>query len=115
MNSQIKERWVRALRSGQYEQTKGILHNNQGYCCLGVLCDLYAKEHDVEWQEPHEDNSFYTMNGCGSTLPDVVVEWADVEDTSPDVTFKGRVISLANLNDSGKTFDQIAQVIEENF
>jgi hypothetical protein len=27
---------IAALRSGKYEQTKGCLHNDEGYCCLGV-------------------------------------------------------------------------------
>lgn len=49
---QLKVAWVKALRSGKYEQTNGVLHasceNDQGrdqhaYCCLGVLCKVAVK------------------------------------------------------------------------
>jgi len=33
--------WVRALRSGEYSQTKGRLQNDSGHCCLGVACDVF--------------------------------------------------------------------------
>lgn len=42
---ELKERWIAALRSGEYKQCKGRLHqvirNHKdygGYCCLGVFC-----------------------------------------------------------------------------
>jgi hypothetical protein len=40
MNKELKERWVAALRSGDYPQTQNELCNSEGYCCLGVLCDI---------------------------------------------------------------------------
>lgn len=34
-------KWCEALESGEYEQTKDCLHENgDGYCCLGVACEL---------------------------------------------------------------------------
>lgn len=34
----IKRKWLKALRSGEYAQTKGTLTNGKGgFCCLGVL------------------------------------------------------------------------------
>jgi hypothetical protein len=30
------EAWCDALESGEYEQTKGALYKDGGYCCLGV-------------------------------------------------------------------------------
>ena len=34
----IKEKWLTALRSGEYKQGKYYLKNdNNCYCCLGVL------------------------------------------------------------------------------
>lgn len=34
-----KDKWLVDLRSGEYSQCKGQLHNDKtgGYCCLGVL------------------------------------------------------------------------------
>ena len=44
MNPQVKEKWVNALRSGEYSQCDGKLRSADGFCCLGVLCDLYSQE-----------------------------------------------------------------------
>lgn len=43
MNQNIKKKWVKALRSGKYEQGQGCLQESGKYCCLGVLCDVYDK------------------------------------------------------------------------
>lgn len=32
------EKWIAALRSGKYNQTRGSLRDQFGYCCLGVAC-----------------------------------------------------------------------------
>ena len=32
--------WVPALRSGNYKQTRERLRDENGYCCLGVVCDI---------------------------------------------------------------------------
>ena len=38
---EIAEKWSKALRSGEYEQACEVLkHDDGGYCCLGVLCDV---------------------------------------------------------------------------
>jgi len=40
MDTAIRDQWVEALLSGKYHQTKAVLRNESGYCCLGVLCDI---------------------------------------------------------------------------
>lgn len=48
MDPTVKAKWLEALRSGKYPQTRGKLRRtepgineqNLGYCCLGVLCDI---------------------------------------------------------------------------
>jgi hypothetical protein len=40
MNPELKSKWLTALRSGEYPQTTGVLRDNKGFCCLGVLCDV---------------------------------------------------------------------------
>lgn len=50
LKPEVKEKWLNALRSGEYEQTNGCLRDMgnekipSGYCCLGVLCDVYIKD-----------------------------------------------------------------------
>ena len=34
------EAWIAALRSGQYKQCRNRLKDGDGFCCLGVLCDI---------------------------------------------------------------------------
>jgi hypothetical protein len=115
MNSQIKQRWIEALRYGEYEQTQSRLHTNRGYCCLGVLCDLYVKEHGLEWEEYEEDEEtkIYTLNLEESILPEDVRNWAELNDRNPSFKVGKTVTTLARKNDVGYTFDQIAQLIEE--
>lgn len=42
---------MEALRSGEYPQTQGRLRDGNGFCCLGVLVDLFLKENEKEWIE----------------------------------------------------------------
>jgi len=110
MNPQIKQKWVSALRSGEYQQTQRYLRKEDGFCCLGVLCDLYGKENNVEWQHNEVDGYFYGNHF--SILPSSVVEWSGIADSNPYVN--GGTDTLGGLNDRGSTFEQIADVIEEH-
>lgn len=40
MTPEFQKKWCEALLSGEYPQTKGVLRNDQGYCCVGVALDL---------------------------------------------------------------------------
>lgn len=37
-------KWTKALRSGKYKQGKRQLQSENGFCCLGVACDIFIKE-----------------------------------------------------------------------
>jgi hypothetical protein len=77
--------WVTALRSGRYKQTEGKLHDETGYCCLGVACDVYRKAakrqsgKPPEWVPSH-DNSRLDFLGATGTLPDEVADWFGLSD-----------------------------------
>lgn len=103
------KKWVAALRSGKYKQSKFSLRTDEGYCCLGVLCDLYAAD---EWKrEPGRE--FFVFLGNDQTLPKVVLEWVGLQDPDGYFTqaFKNRH-SLTSLNDNGADFQTIAEIIE---
>lgn len=114
MNGIIKQRWVDALRSGNYAQGTGFLRQNgdglpvDKWCCLGVLCDLAAQDGYGHW----EGDSIVSVYVDGlehkvETMPtDLVLEWAGVEQTMAD--------ALANMNDNGDSFDTIAEHIAEH-
>lgn len=65
MDETIKAKWVSALRSGEYNQTRRTLRDDVGFCCLGVLCDVTSKaswEEDNQWRFDDElsDNELPT-------------------------------------------------------
>jgi hypothetical protein len=110
MNPQIKQKWLSALRSGDYQQTQGHLHNEYGFCCLGVLCDLYRKENQLEWEPSTHYKNAYVFQDMVTVLPLSVMEWAGLEEVNPYPN--GGRFTLGELNDQGSTFNEIAYVIE---
>lgn len=38
--NELKQKWIEALRSGDYEQCNGLLHSRKKDCCLGVLAKI---------------------------------------------------------------------------
>lgn len=113
MNSTIKKQWVDALRSGEYEQTTGTLKDDNGFCCLGVLCDIYLKEHNKEWV--HHPNTYqYSIEDNYEILPLNVSNWAYLGDLDPCFYVDGQKHFLTYLNDNGHDFNRIADLIEKN-
>lgn len=108
MNNNIKL-WIDALRSGEYKQGRRKLKNGDTYCCLGVLCDLYAKETGKgKWRE---DDQFLTDGRTSAfNLPLDVMKWAGVCLSEGRFAYGGK--SLVALNDEGKSFSDIAEIIE---
>jgi hypothetical protein len=111
MNQDIKQRWVDALRSGEYEQGKECLHDSSDntFCCLGVLTDLYIKEHGQQWHKP-DGATHLTFEDEGGVLPSSVRTWAGLVFGSCSPYVSGR--DLASHNDNGMSFDELAQLIE---
>ena len=113
MFAAMKKRWVKALRSGDYEQGRGALHSADGkFCCLGVLCDI---EIEGDWELDSGAHSYDLPYGK---------EYASFE--LPRAFRKEKKISIGNqdtlmdLNDGdgfkgteGKSFEEIADWIEE--
>ena len=113
MNEQVKQKWLSALRSGDYQQTQLKLHTEDGFCCLGVLCDLYGKEHNVEWDlVEDEDHNYYMFQNQPASLPLSVMEWAGTGRHNPYIGSQS--FTLAEFNDNGYAFNEIADLIEEH-
>ena len=104
MNQEIKEKWVEALRSGKYKQGRSRLKDNENhYCCLGVLCDIRAKEFNTVF------NSDESKDFPGS----IVMDWAGLKHKNPNVMFDGSKTDIATLNDDKHlSFKEIANIIE---
>lgn len=52
MDSELKQQWLAALRSGKYEQGKNSLKVNNKYCCIGVLLSLMNG--DITWTDKYK-------------------------------------------------------------
>ena len=125
MNTEVKEKWIAALRSGKYEQGSQKLRSVTGYCCLGVLCDLYSQEHNQEWEFrgydeiAYQTTDYWYFDEQSEFLPETVMEWAGFSLPSPQVKMYHEEEDffykddIANLNDSGYTFNALADLIEE--
>lgn len=125
MNANAKK-WVVALRSGEYKQVKNVLceldeeHNLVGHCCLGVACELYQEDRGVLCNnavniriEQGDNIICNTFEEEYQVLPSCVTEWLGIEEDSGAFRDENKIpYCLAHLNDAGKTFDQIADVIE---
>lgn len=81
MNQEIKQRWIKALRSGEYQQGKESLYHCGKFCCLGVLTDLYIKEHDLQWHQDSAD--LWSFEDEGGTLPRSVQDWCGILEPNP--------------------------------
>jgi hypothetical protein len=131
MNPEIKQKWVDALRSGEYSQSDGKLRSHQGFCCLGVLCDLYSQEpltKGWKFKEAFEEENtqakdYWYFDGESEFLPESVKEWAGLGFNNPQVKVELEedeealfyFDEIANLNDAGYTFPQLANIIEDQF
>lgn len=113
MNTEMKQKWLEALRSGKYVQAKGGLRYTVvaegedlsfAHCCLGVLCDVVDP---TKWQQVGKGNAYMDTSGAPWTgvLPyTLTMELKISRDDMGD---------LISMNDRyGKNFGEIADWIE---
>ena len=113
MPPKIKQ-WVEALRSGHYQQARGRLKRDAGYCCLGVLCDISKLG---KWVNNNNESAYQMKNRCSwqGHLPPEVTAWAGITPKC-SVTYGGDLTGLAKINDKlAKSFPQIADLIESQW
>jgi hypothetical protein len=114
MNKNIMKKWTKALKSGKYRKTTGALckiskQGNASYCCLGVLTDLFNKEHTPDKQRQ--------LIGCG-VLSSSVMKWAGIKSATGMLDYNSKETSLTDLNDCKKgkrSFKRMADIIEKNW
>ena len=153
MKQEVAEKWVAALRSGKYEQTTEKLRDiintdpsepklTNSFCCLGVLCNLFAEEHtDAKWVIDSKNSCAYfdpgNDDGDPEALPVLVQKWADMDSPlgqlrhsterdkitaelrelrqRPERIGEGCVSTLADANDHNVLFEKLADFIERNW
>ncbi len=105
--------WTDALRSGKYKQTNSALRRggeNEGMCCLGVLCDLVDPS---KWGSL-EESGIILWDGYSALPPDELSNqicklFHIIDDFSDEHE------SVATYNDAGTGFSQIADIIESDY
>lgn len=97
------QQWINALRSGNYSQTKFYLQNNIGYCCLGLACQLFIPQNQIEY------NSLGYIIGQLPSRQHNAPKW--LKGINADFMCKTGEF-LSKLNDKGWTFNQIADALE---
>jgi hypothetical protein len=108
MDVNIKQKWLEALRSGKYKQgSKCLRPKEDEFCCLGVLCDVINNE---GWKECAGDE-LYSYTGPHAYESNTLIP-SDLS-YELDLTTQAQT-KLAKMNDSGESFEVIAQYIEEN-
>ena len=127
MKPEIAKIWIDALRSGEYTQGKQALKFTKGgkcyHCCLGVLCELYDKYNeeklvqDIKYNTMKDTTPVVSFNMETEFLPEAVREWAGLENHRgifryPYTNNNNR--GLMCLNDTGHSFKEISDVIEQN-
>ena len=122
IDPKLKTKWLKALRSGKFVQGQGALRNSNGHCCLGVLCELQgrlakvdddgeviskAKVATIDYDITNSDVKAPKLRGGQLIHPEscwVLPTWVDRKAQS----------RLAEMNDAGRSFDNIADWIKEN-
>lgn len=103
MNPEWKARWMNALRSGEYKQSTGHLRNDYGFCCLGVLCDIFDNQ---RWIRDNSQGVYEyqgSISGLSADIKHEVGLWYEPE---------GKLIDLNDLE--RRSFHEIAKWIEEH-
>lgn len=106
--------WVEDLRKNGNLQGRGALHKEvmgeDKFCCLGRACILYnLNNQDNQLSiKFNEITGMYAYSNNIGTLPTRVRDWLGLR--SQKGIFDDNC--LTHLNDSGKTFAEIADIIE---
>lgn len=109
MNDAVKQ-WIAALRSGRYQQGQEYLNRRKRFCCLGILCEV-AVESGLPIRVEKVDGVI-TYNGQSCGVPEEIANWAGLTTLLGELAPGHSEGSLYYLNDTGSTFEQIADYIE---
>ena len=112
MDQELKQKWVDALRSGNYEQTTRQLRGSEDkFCCLGVLANIVDPD---AWELR---GNTWLWNGSAMVLPRITrkelgfVEYQDHRSDEYRALEQGY---YSAMNDAGKSFSDLADEIEQN-
>jgi len=108
INKELQTKWIEALESGKYNQGKNFLKVCDGgefkYCCLGLLCELKGIPSETEQKNSTASKNIFTFGPRTTMITDELGQEVGLRNT--------QLTDLAHMNDSGKSFNEIAQEIK---
>jgi len=97
-------KWLEALRGGNYSQITGMLHNGTGHCCLGVLAEVAGFKAVRSMADNGQVHYFFDGKDGMPTC--------DIRD-KVGLSYMGAQM-LSKINDTRtSTFKQIADILEK--
>lgn len=118
MNRELKQKWVEALRSGEYLQAQERLKSEEwdeetekptgkeSYCCLGVLLDIWG---EGRW----EDFEYAYTDSIGDTCyVDTELNTDLLEEIGLGYSIQNKLIEMNDTENL--SFNEIAGYIEQN-
>ena len=125
--AEIKDKWLKELRSGKHKQVKGTLveqlpDGTLGYCCLGVLvCKVLGEDIQPEVRIELPDDDYDIFEGSASVYARINKILGETWEIPADGHFPNRDIFRADANshlttqndDYDQSFAQIADQIEK--
>lgn len=107
-NKKLMRRWIEVLRSRPYKQGQGWLRQVKDgvekHCCLGVACELFGNKKSWKF---NEDIEVYSYNENDMFLTKSIADKLGLSANEQK--------ALANMNDEGKKFYQIARYLERKY
>lgn len=109
------EQWCGALMSGEYSQCRGALRRELisgepfGHCSLGVLAEECGALDEQGRVDFGAGGNSYALPSTGSPLAPSHLE--PTATTGPQVAIGGHTRHVAEHNDNGVTFAEIAQAL----
>lgn len=112
MKKKVMQEWVAALRSGEFKQGKYVLESNGNFCCLGVLCALASvKGYCIPVDSFIDSATLYDYSR--GVLPPSVMKYSGIKSNGGQIESLGS--ELTAMNDNGKSFNEIADIIEKHY
>lgn len=136
MKPEIKEKWIIALKSGNYirgaDNLKRVYYGEEiKHCCLGVLCEIHMNETgEGQWRlDTSTGASAYAnltdFGECSRThLTTQLIEWSGIKDMKAsflsddqDRSLPPQAFSLTYVNDRSELddFSEVIPYIEKYF
>lgn len=107
INREQFNKWIKALKSGRYKQTKITLQDESGYCCLGLGCKILIPKKELKLKD--------SINMYGNYPDDQPKAPKWLQEINDDFKTNERNItsrSLSKLNDQNDwTFEQISEAL----